>query len=238
MKKEIEQISFLDDRFYLIGEEYFPSVTTILGVYPKGQAFNQWLKDVGNSAKIIVERAAESGSKVHNAIEKILSGIELTWDEKIYNEMEWAGICKFMEFYDRFNPDIKAIETTVYSQNHQFAGTMDLLCKIENERWLIDYKFSNAVHPSHFLQLAAYRMAIEEKNYNIDRMGILWLKAHTKTEGTGKAIQGKGWQLIEPKKDYEHLKNIFLSTYKIWMEENPNAKPKNRIYPSILTIKK
>ena len=71
-KKESKQINVLDNRYYTLDEiDYFPSVTTILEVFPKGFGFNQWLKDVGNNASEIADRAATSGTKVHDACDAL-----------------------------------------------------------------------------------------------------------------------------------------------------------------------
>ncbi|HUX56180.1 MAG TPA: hypothetical protein VMV77_04355 [Bacteroidales bacterium] len=231
-------VEFLDDRFYKKGDDYYPSVTTILEVYPKGPAFTQWLKDVGNQAKAIAERAAESGSKVHNAIEMIVSGREIEWDDKIYNEQEWCGIGGFIDFYENFVDKIHASEMNVFCDEFRYAGTLDFICQIQDENWLIDFKFGNAVYPTYFLQIAAYRYAVQGK-IQIDRMGVLHLKAATRgRDKSGKNIQGVKWKLIPPDKPYEHLFNIFKSVLLIYGEENPEAKPKNRIYPSKYKIEK
>lgn len=229
-------ISFLDERFYTINDIYYPSVTTILDAYPKGPSFLQWIKDVGNQAKIIAERAADSGKKIHNNIELLESGFEVVWDDKKFNEMEWLGLCRFMEFYKNHNPEIMAKELTVYSDEYKYAGTLDNISEINGEKWLIDFKFTNAIYPTNFLQLAAYRHAWDEMGKEkIDRMGILHLKAKTKKAIKGK-IQGNGWRLIEPDKTYEHLWDVFLAVYKIWKEEHPKIMPKNRIYPAKLKL--
>jgi len=237
MEKIIEdRVEFLDERFYVVGDKYYPSVTTILENYPKGPQFLQWIKDVGNQARVIAERAAESGSKVHNAIEMLLSGAELVWDDKVYNEMEWLGVNRFMDFHTRFKPIPIGVEVNVFSKKHGYAGTADLPCEIDGEVWMIDHKFGNAIYSSYWLQIAAYKQAWEEQgNKKIDRMGILHLKAKTRGPRDGK-MQGKGWQMVEPPKSFEHHWEVFLAVKKIWDEEHPDAKPRNRIYPSKLKI--
>ena len=65
----------------------------------------------------------------------------------------------------------------------------------------------------------------------------MWLKALTRGVAKDK-IQGMGWQLKEPPKSYEQLFNIFLSTLSIHNFENPECKPKNRIYPNKINLKK
>ena len=71
-KPKLSRIDLLDQRFYCFtsengNESYFPSVTEILSIYPKGHGFEQWLKDVGNNASGIADRAAEAGTKIHGA---------------------------------------------------------------------------------------------------------------------------------------------------------------------------
>ena len=98
MRKFIEkdsQINWLDERYYFIKNEYYPSATFILQSYPKGAAFAEFLKMAGPQAKYIANKAAEAGTRVHKAIEYLSIGMEITWDDKINNEEEWAAICKF-----------------------------------------------------------------------------------------------------------------------------------------------
>lgn len=239
MRKFIEnesQINWLDERYYLINDIYYPSTTFILDSYPKGAAFAEFLKMAGQQAKYIANKAAEAGSRVHKAIEYLSIGMEVLWDEKIYDEPEWAAICKFKEFYETHKVKVIGTEVIVYSEKYKYAGTIDLICEINEEVWLIDHKFAKGIYSSGWLQLAAYKSAWQEMgNKPIDRMGIMWLKALTRGSAEGK-IQGKGWQLAEPKKDYEHLFSIFLAAQKLHNEEHPNMKPLNRVYPNQIKL--
>lgn len=234
-----QQINFLDERFYLVREgTYYPSVTHILDVYPKGPAFQQWLKDVGNEAKTIANRAAESGSKVHKGIEDLIEGAELTWNENLWNEEEWKGLLKFKDFYDQYKPRIITNEYLTYSDTYKYAGTTDLVCEIGKDRWIVDFKFSNAVYESYFLQLLAYKLAWEQQNpeYPIDRVGILHLKAQTRGRGKSDVMQGEGWKLIESEDSFDTLKKIWLSVLDIYYYQNPDPRPKNVIYPSLIKL--
>ena len=241
MRKFIEkesQINWLDERYYLIKDEYYPSATFILDSYPKGAAFAEFLKMAGQQAKYIADKAADAGSRVHKAIEYLSIGMEIVWDDKINDESEWSAICKFKEFYDIHKVKVLNTEVIVYSEKYKYAGTIDLICEIEGETWLIDHKFAKGIYSSAWLQIAAYKSAWQEMgNFNIDRMGVLWLKALTRGPAKDK-IQGLGWQLKEPVKEYEHLFNIFLATQKLHNEEHSEAKPKNRIYPNKLNLNK
>ncbi len=240
--QELKQINFLDERFYKVSDGvYYPSVTHILDCYPKGAAFTQWLKDVGNSAKTIVEKAAESGTLVHNAIEELISGKELVWDEKKYNLIEWKGLLRFNDFFENFVTKVYAYEVQIFSHKHKYAGTVDFIGELTDGKvWLIDWKFGNAVYESHFLQIAAYKSAWNENSeLKIDKYGILHLKAKTRgRDRLDKKVQGEGWSLIEPKESYERLFKIFTSVLNIYEFQNPVAKPANKIYDAVIKLKK
>ena len=97
----VRQINFLDQRFYTTDNiNFFPSVTEILNVFPKGYGYLQWLKDLGQNSDAVMERAGKTGTAVHDGINKYLTGMELTWaDDKgkpIYEVEEWLMILNFM----------------------------------------------------------------------------------------------------------------------------------------------
>lgn len=233
--KNLDKIEVLDERFYTLDKEtYYPSVTTVLNAYPKGYHFNEWLKKNGTDADTILREAGEQGSNVHNAIESFLNGNQIVWfnDEghELFTLKEWQMICKFMEFYNHVEK-IEFVEMQLFSKNHKIGGTLDLTCVINGERWLIDFKTSNGLYKTYELQLAIYKEVYEEMTGNkIDRYGVLWLNAATRTDKP--PLQGKGWQVKEFTDN--HTKNLALyhHTRALWDEENPNYKPKNLEYPN------
>lgn len=238
---EAQQINFADERFYLAknGVTYYPSVTEILSVYPKGYGFQDWLKQVGYNADIVVTRAAEEGSKIHDTIDNLINGIEIIWDGKNYTIDQWKMVVKFMDFWNKNQPVKLINEVSFCSETLGFGGTIDLVCEIAGKRWLIDFKSSNYIHTSHELQLAAYAMLWNETNpgYRIDNTGILHLKAATRGEDKkGINMQGRGWQVKQYDRHYEDAFAIFKHTQAIWKEENPNYKPANLILPDRFKI--
>lgn len=232
---DLNRVDVLDERFYKVGDEYFPSVTTVLQVYPKGYWYDAWLKDVGRNADTIRNEAAEKGSNVHNAIERILLGGEERWivdGKQMYTLIEWQMICRFMEFHSKYlnQGEQVAAETQLFSKSMKLGGTCDLVTKINGETWLIDFKTSNGLHKTNEMQLAVYKKMWDEKNNpKIDRYGVLWLSAATRTE---KEFQGKGWQLKEFTSKHDHNIRLYNHTRALWDEENPNYKPKNLTYPN------
>ena len=238
---DLKQITFLDERYYKYNDIYLPSVTFILDVYPKGFGFNQWLKDVGDKATEIANRAAERGSTVHNAIEMLIKNKELRWlddnGNNIYSEEEWVMITRFSDFWNRFKPALIGNEIKVYSVTLGYAGTVDLIVVMNGVTWLLDIKTSNYIHKTHYMQIAAYAKAWNELNENkVYKIGVLWLNSSTRTEGKNGAIQGNGWQLKEPTESIDEIFIGFQHTHEIWKLENPDPRPKNVIYSTILKL--
>lgn len=241
-----QQINILDERFYQSTQNpgvYFPSVTTVLDAYTKGYGFHEWLKQVGFNADEILKKAGETGSNVHAMIDSYLSGNAINWMnedlKQLYSFEEWVMFCKFIDFWTQAKPEVLIHEMSICSDTLGFGGTIDLICKINGQIWLIDYKTSNAVHKTHELQIAAYAVAWNELNpqYTIERTGILWLKAATRGEDKkGEKLQGQGWQLKEFDRPYPVAFELFKHTQAIWLEENPNYKPRNLIYPSTFKL--
>lgn len=235
-----KQITFCDERFYETSEgNFYPSVTTVLDLYPKGKEFNEWLKRNGTDADAIVTMAADSGSKVHEAIDKLQQGAEVFWDDSIYTLREWQMINRFIDFYTLFQPEIISSEFTLVCDKHGIAGTVDMLCKLQGKLWLIDFKTSNYVHVTHHIQAATYTTMFNEINKGkypaIQKTGILHLNAKTRTAGAKGKIQGAGWQLIPVVNCPKHFAS-FRHVRAIWDLENPNPRPKNLVYPDRLKL--
>jgi len=235
-----KQINVLDQRFYRRDGKYYPSVSSILNYFPKNKFFHEWLKDVGHNSEIIASKAAAEGTQVHNAVEEFLNGNEINWiDEQgnaKYSLEVWKMILKFAEFWNTHKPELIATEYHLFSDNHQYAGTADLIVRINNQIWLLDIKTSNSLHTSYNLQLAAYAVAWNETHNDlIERTGILWLKASTRGEGKGDTIQGKGWQLKVVDGIASNME-MFLKIRDIYDLENPESKPITELLPTSVKI--
>jgi len=239
---QLKQINFLDRRVYKRSEGvYYPSVTTILQYMPKNKFFESWLKDVGHNADLIMRRAGKEGTQVHEACEKLVLGEEVSWMDDYgnarYSQIVWEMILKFYEFWNTHKPELISTEDFVYSDEYKFAGTADLVVKMDGETWLLDLKTSNSLHKSYDLQLAAYAKALEEtKGIKIDRTGIIWLKANTRSASKKKGVyQGKGWQIkVIDEIDYNF--DLFQTIYKLYSLENPTVQPIYNSYPTTLKI--
>ena len=158
-----KQINVLDSRFYSRNGKYYPSVTYVLGYYPKGKFFENWLKQVGFSADYIVKKAAEEGTQVHELAEAYLNGEELNFlDERgrpQYNPDVWQMFLRFVEFWELYNPKLIETEVHLFSDELKVAGTCDLVCEIDGEIWIIDFK-THTEHDKYQQQLNRYAEAL------------------------------------------------------------------------------
>lgn len=256
MKKEIREVTdnvlrvtTLDERWYvkpskdiitgLPSYDYKKSVTWVSQYYPKGIAYYKWLANKGwDEAESLKIAAGEKGSKVHKASEDIEKGVEIPIDAKYLNPTtgkeeelvleEVDCIVSFRDWLDKVKPELLAIEMVVFGDG--YGGTLDRIYRYNGFIWIVDLKTSQYIWPSHEIQLSAYSHAdidykslgITDKEWANRKLGILQL-------GYRKNKAGYKFTEIEDKFD------LFLVAMKIWANENPDAKPKQKDYP--LTIK-
>ena len=180
-----------------------PSVTTIIGeTLHKGKGFEMWL---GNhpSYKIACEerdKAADRGTEVHELAEKFMHG------EIVESDNE--EICKHLMSFEKFwlENEVQLIETELFMWHKDvpWAGTCDIIAKINGQYCIIDIKTGN-YYKSHEIQLNMY--------------------AELLTKITGKPVQmiaglyTKGKWIREPNYQFKKFKfnlDIAISVDELW----------------------
>ena len=223
-----KQITLPDGRYYQRNGEYYPSVTYVLSHYPKGKFFEDWLKKVGYSADYIVKKASEEGTQVHEMIEAYLNGEELKFLEHgrpMYAPNVWQMFLRFVDFWEEYKPTLIEAEIHLFSDELKIAGTCDMVCEINGELWVIDFKTSNHLQTTYDLQTAIYAKCFEECfGKKVDRTGVLWLKS-SKRRAKKDKMQGKGWEMYESPRTQEDNLNIYRAVRTLFDIENPNHKP-------------
>ena len=110
ISEDAKQITLPDSRYYRRNGEYYPSITHVLGSYPKGKHFEEWLKNMGRSADYIVRKAGEDGTKVHEMIEEYLEGKEMNflneWGNPQYDPSIWQMFLRFVDFWETHQPEL------------------------------------------------------------------------------------------------------------------------------------
>ena len=233
VSEDAKQITMPDSRYYQRNGEFYPSITYVLGAYPKGKFFEDWLKKVGYASEHIVRKAADQGTQTHEMIEDYLNGKELNFLSPSgypqYDPLVWQMFLRFVDFWEEYNPKLIETEVHLFSDEIKVAGTCDMVCEIEidgkTELWIIDFKTSNHLQTIYDLQTSVYGKCYEECfGIKPDRYGVLWLKSNKRKAATGK-IQGKGWEMYESKRTQEENLEIFKTVKTLFDLENPSHKP-------------
>ena len=125
----------------------------------------------------ILELACMKGTAIHKAIEDYLLFEDYTIGDRYKPIME-----QFLKWLDDYKPEIIKVEYKM--TNGEYAGTCDLICKIDNKIIGIDHKTSSQIHTK--------MIAIQEAGYDelcdikIDEWYVLHL---TKTKYEFKKIE-------------------------------------------------
>ena len=98
--------------------------------------------------------------------------------------------------------------------------------------WIVDLKTSQSIWPEHELQISSYshmqidykKLGISDKEWQQKKLAILQI---------GYKKNRKGYKFTEVQDKYD----VFKNAYKIWKNENPDIKPKERDYPSVIFSK-
>ena len=229
ISEDHKQITMPDSRYYRRNGEYYPSLTYVLSYYPKGKYFEDWLKKVGYSADYIVRKASEEGTQVHEMIDEYLQGKEIkflnNYGHPQFHPDVWQMFLRFVEWWEEYNPTLIETEVHLFSDKYKVAGTCDMVCEINGELWIIDYKTSNQITPTYSLQVAMYGQMYKEcYGKQADRYGVLWLKSSKRKARKGR-MQGKGWEIVESLRTQEENLDIFKTVKKLFDLENPKHKP-------------
>lgn len=150
-------------RVYLTpaGNKY-PSVTTITGMYKK-DAIEKWRLRVGEEeANRVSKKATDRGTRIHSLCEDYLLGKNPEVD--MFDHDMFESIKYWLEDID----NIHCLETPLYSDFLQTAGTVDCIAEFQGKLSVIDFKTSSRPKEKedisdYFMQCSAYAVAFEER---------------------------------------------------------------------------
>ena len=191
-----------------------PSVTTIIGnTVHKGIGFEMWL---GNhpSYKIACEErdaAANRGTEVHELAERYMLGDEVSGSTDEVNK----HLMSFEKFW--LEKEVQLIETELFMWHKDvpWAGTCDIIAKINGKNYIIDIKTGN-YYKSHEIQLNMYAELLSKiVDEPVESIAGLYTK--------GRWIREPNYQF----KQFKFNLDIALSVDKLWRFLNGgNPKPK------------
>ena len=147
-----------------------PSVTSILNVLSK-PALIHWAWQMGCDGKDYRkerDEKGEIGSLAHYLIMCFFKMVEPDLKDYTPNQIDQAETCviKFYDWIKQYVIKQIFVEEPMTDEINGFGGTPDLVCTINDELTLIDFKTAKAIYSDNFYQLAAYKRLVELRTEN------------------------------------------------------------------------
>lgn len=103
--------------------------------------------------------AAAIGDEVHAAIDAFVSSGGDPGDIELTTKTAQDMYAQFLHFVREYRPNFVRSEYTVWSYEHGYAGTGDLMWRADGRLWVVDTKTGQSVHPEVAMQTAAIASA-------------------------------------------------------------------------------
>lgn len=177
-----------------------PGVTTILKCINKPlilpwavkETRNFWLQELKsgrtdfdvihkqswNAHKNVSKDAADIGKNVHAYAEAHLKGLP---KPELLTDPAKRGVEAFHKWLDAHKVEPLASERRLFSQKYYYAGTCDLVAKIDGLLCVGDFKASSGIYPEARMQTAAYQQALEEETTS--KFDARWIVRFDKKTG-------------------------------------------------------
>lgn len=232
-----------EDHGWLIG------VTTILSsTIPPDQGLIEYFKrgDKFEMEEYLNETSAQ-GTRVHQAAELLLMG-ETVNSKELLTLKEKKCIAAFIEWFRIWQPEETMSEQVVAyileregQENIRYAGTLDILCKVQGVWCVIDIKTGRQVDLQHGLQIRSYGEAVNQSLVDDDGKPIVVEKYFTLYVGTAHRTQGKktntlglqttglGWCTIESNYSFEDVVRVY--DFMLFLNGGYPEPPKVQVFP-------
>ena len=166
IKHDLPKLKTIDggaSRLYETPEgKQYPSVTSVLG-FKSAESIQKWRDRVGaEEADKISRRASSRGTRIHTLCEDYLLGKDPIAD--MFDAPMFKSLTPHLDLID----NIHALESKLYSDHLEVAGTVDCIAEYNGKMSVIDFKTSGRIKykediPGYFIQCSAYAVAFEER---------------------------------------------------------------------------
>lgn len=202
----IERLDLPEGRRYKVPSgKLYPSVTTVTGHLDKDW-YASWVARVGEEeAARISKKATDRGTRIHSLCEDHLLGNN-PMPELVDMDM-WSDLKPVIDKID----NIHALESKLYSDKLEVAGTVDCIAEFDGRLSVIDFKTSknpkdinNIEH--YFIQATAYSVMFQELyNIAIPDITIIIGVDHDKPQIFHQKRKGFIQQLIDLRQSFKKI---------------------------------
>jgi len=245
-------LAFKEKYGYEISGVWVPRVTAITSSISRLHSLQGEKYSSAFFARMGMQQAAEWGTIVHEAVEKLLQEKEHTIPAKIAISVDefqaWYKEKPFQLFDVENN-----IERRVYDLKNGYAGTVDIIAEVNGKVSIIDVKTSTGIWKEYSLQTAAYLNAYNQSSGNERECETRWILridqyqecegcfskrrekyGHARTSG-GNPLCNHQWSATKGQIEFKELENYekdihaFLGAkakweerHKEWLDQIPN----------------
>lgn len=163
-----------------------PRVTDIISSTMPIDNLIGWANHVGRQGKsntAITNDSAKKGELVHNAIEDYLQNdnmldiSKIDYGHRFAVDNAWKAFLLWWDIMKNIGAEVLLQEQPLVTK--YFGGTLDILIKVNNKKYLLDFKTSSAIRESHVLQLSAYRLMVRQiYGEEVDGVGLIRLSKY------------------------------------------------------------
>lgn len=136
-----------------------PSVTTIISRFKDAGGLIHWAWNLGREGKDYRaerDKAADSGTLAHTAVEKWIKQESMEWiGELEVVEKAQVAFSAFLKWAAQTKLSVSHQELALISHQYKFGGTFDAIL-VQGKRAMGDWKTSNGLYPEYLIQVAAY----------------------------------------------------------------------------------
>lgn len=174
------------------------------------------LKQTKYACNTKLDEAGDIGTALHKRIEfelklQMAGGALSEAPPVIAQEAQWA-FDAWQKWREESKLEPLMIEQRVYSLKYGFAGTTDIIGRINGQIVVGDWKTSSNIYMEHLVQVSAYRQALQEMGHFTDeKIGGVVVKL-PKTAGDKKFKA----TVVTPEEMDEHFKT-FLAVRDLWV---------------------
>ena len=180
--RELSRRNVNEVRMYECGENAYPSVTSIISFVSR-EKFASWRAKVGNEEANKVQRhSTRRGTDLHYLFEMYLQNKDIKECEQYKKPLIQYMFNFAKPHLDSRLDNIYQQETGMYSDKLCLAGTVDLICDVDGELSIVDFKTSKKEKPEewledYFVQLSAYWAMFSEKTGVVPKKLVVFLVA-------------------------------------------------------------
>ena len=175
---------------YDIDGIWYPRVTSIISIKAKPALLRYYggMRSF-KAADEAKEASAREGTLVHEAVEAIARG-----QHPVIGPLVQPSVDAYLEFARNNDIEPLLIEERIVSREHRYAGTIDMLARVNGVVGVLDIKTGRRIYRDYGLQTAAYIAALREGGITDtpQTSWVLRLDQHRICELCGVSLRTKG----------------------------------------------